>query len=268
METIQTKPVLSNEPNAVRKRINREHLREKRRQEAFVNGYMETKYPNLYVEAITIYQTFKERYPDKYDITKTYYYRKWQRETKKSISSTVVLPSIPAPTVASTTSTSTATTSSTSAEQGYKLYVPHLPVLSNVNEIIPEVVETIQEGQQTETQQSQERVQQVLDETQELLDETQQFLAEISQSEENETQQPREETVQIQPREETVQTQNNDLFSGMSLQEMDIAAQEIVRAIQSDQELMDIVENFDLPDSVWNNELSIPDYVLEGDLEW
>ena len=259
MEVIQTRRVLSNSSNAVRKRTNREYSREKRRREAFVNGYIETKYPNLYVEAITTYQTFKERYPDKYDITKTYYYRKWERETKKSFSSTGVLPSNPAPTVASTTSTSTPMTSSTSTDQGYNLYVPYLPVLSNVNEIIREEVETIQEGQQTETQQPQERVQQVLDETQELLDETEQFLAEISQSEENETQQPREETVQ---------TQNNDLFAGMSLQEMDIAAQEIVRAIQSDRELMDIVENFDLPDSVWNNELSIPDYVLEGDLEW
>ena len=74
-----------------------------------------------------------------------------------------------------------------------------------------------------------------------------------------------EEIAQDQSREET---QSNDIFSGMSLNEMDIAAEEIVRALQSDRELMDIVENFDFPDGVWNNDLAVPDYVLESDMEW
>ena len=49
---------------------------------------------------------------------------------------------------------------------------------------------------------------------------------------------------------------------------MSVAVDEMVRALQADQELMDLVENFDLPDHVWNNELAVPDYVLESDLEW
>ena len=60
----------------------------------------------------------------------------------------------------------------------------------------------------------------------------------------------------------------NHEFTGMSLDEMSLAVEEIVKALQSDRELMDIVEGFDLPDSVWQNELSIPDYVLETELEW
>ena len=54
----------------------------------------------------------------------------------------------------------------------------------------------------------------------------------------------------------------------MTLDEMSIAVEEIVKALQSDSEVMDIVKNFDLPDGVWDNELAIPDYVLEGDLDW
>ena len=49
---------------------------------------------------------------------------------------------------------------------------------------------------------------------------------------------------------------------------MSIAVDEMVKALQPDQELMDLVERFDLPDAVWDNELAIPDYVLETDLEW
>ena len=133
-------------------------------------------------------------------------------------------------------------------------------------------METIQEGEQT--RRSPENVQQILNETQEILEQTEQFLAELAQNEENQTKQSPEEVVQPQQTEEIAQdqsreeTQSNDIFSGMSLNEMDIAAEEIVRALQSDRELMDIVENFDFPDGVWNNDLAVPDYVLESDMEW
>ena len=49
---------------------------------------------------------------------------------------------------------------------------------------------------------------------------------------------------------------------------MSVAVEEIVKTLQSDRELMDIVESFDLPAGVWDNELSVPDYVLESDLDW
>ena len=53
----------------------------------------------------------------------------------------------------------------------------------------------------------------------------------------------------------------------MSLAEMNLAAEQIVNSLQSDRELMDIVEELDLPDAVWNNKL-IPDYPLEMDLQY
>ena len=299
MQNIQTKRALSDDPDAVRKRANREYLREKRRQESFVKSYIETKYPNVHAEAIGVYNTFKERYPDKHDITKTYYYRKWVKETKKIIASTYVVPVFPTSTVhpslpatstssvppvlppfaspavsSPATASSTETVSPTSAKNQYTLYVPHLPILTSINGISDKevAVETIQEGEQT--RRSPENVQQILNETQESLEQTEQFLAELAQNEENQTKQSREEVVQPQQTEEIAQdqsreeTQSNDIFSGMSLNEMDIAAEEIVRALQSDRELMDIVENFDFPDGVWNNDLAVPDYVLESDMEW
>ena len=275
MEDIQTKRRLSNAPDAVRKRLNRCQLREKRREDAFIKGYVETKYPDIYAEAKNVYETFTERYPDKCDITKTYYYKKWKREAEKTTSSATTLTADPSPVVVSTisapfTTSPTAamsspafTSPSTSTEHPFKLYVPYLPILSNMCENTHDQMEIIQEGQQSIPQQSQERTQQVLEETEQLLEETQQFLKEIQQTEE-----------------ETLQN-NNDLpelinleigaeqtISGMSLSDMEISVQEIVKALQNDHELMDIVEKFDLPNSVWDNELAIPDYILEDDLEW
>ena len=71
-----------------------------------------------------------------------------------------------------------------------------------------------------------------------------------------------QQTVEVQT------TTPDNLTSGMTLAEMGVTVDEMIRALQADQELMDLVENFDLPDSVWNNELAVPDYVLESDLEW
>ena len=278
MKGIQTKRYLSNAPNAVRKRLNRCQLREKRREEAFMKGYVETKYPDIYAEAKSVYEIFTERYPDKFDITKTYYYKKWKREAGKITSSATVLTSPPPPDIVSTISTPSLpfttsptasmsspafTSPSTSTEQPYKLYVPYLPILSNVCENTHEQVEIIQEGQQSKPQQSQERTQQVLEETEQLLEETQQFLKEIQQTEE-ETQQNNIDS----PEHINLEIGAEQTISGMSPPEMEISVQEIVKALQNDRELMDIVENFDLPDSVWDNELAIPDYVLEDNLEW
>ena len=189
---------LSNNPEAVRKRNNRVALREKRRKESFVHEYVRTKYPDIYTEANSTYQTFVQKYPEKPDFTKVYYFRKWQEKNKP-------------------------TDQQLSIPTGQQLYIPHLPVLSR------DLLNTTNDQQET--------LQEVQEET-------------------------------LQEGQQQSPQQNNDLFSGMSLDEMNIAAEEIVRALQSDQDLMDIVENFDLPDSVWDNELSIPDYVMETDLEW
>ena len=205
---------LSNNPEAVRKRNNRVVLREKRRKESFVHEYVRTKYPDIYAEANSTYQTFVEKYPEKPDFTKVYYFRKWQ-EKNKPTDQQLCIPT------------------------GQQLYIPHLPVLSR--------------GLLNTTNDQEETLQEVQEET-------------LQEVQEETLQEVQEET--LQEGQQQSPQQNNDLFSGMSLDEMNIAAEEIVRALQSDQELMDIVENFDLPDSVWENELSIPDYVMETDLEW
>ena len=60
----------------------------------------------------------------------------------------------------------------------------------------------------------------------------------------------------------------SNVISGLTLQEMEICTSELCNALQNDRELMDLVESFDLPDGVWENELAVPDYVLESDLDW
>ena len=297
MAEIVVKRILSNDPEAVRKRTNRKQLKEKRRQEAFLKSYVETKYSNVCEEAMAVYNVFKEQYPHRYDITKTYYYRKWEKEAKKTIASSytvpayTVFPTLPAlptssvPTALPTTSVvppalppiappaissppavsfpATVTESvSTTTEKRYTLYLPHLPILTNMNDLSQVTVETIQEGDQTQTG----NVQQIMNEALETIEQTQQFLTELNQNQEEvvQSQQPAE-FAQDQPREET---QNNDIFAGMSLNDMNIAAEEIVRALQSDRELLDIVENFDFPDQLGNSDYAVSDYVLENDMEW
>ena len=214
---------LSNNPEAIRKRNNRAALKEKRREDGFVNKYLQIKYPAIYTEAINMYKTFVDKYPGRADFTKTYYFRKWEEKNKPIVS------------------------------QQSQLYVPYLPILSDLRSTTNEQVEIIEEGQQP--QQQEETVDQTAQQEETVVQTTQQ--------EEN-----IQEAPQTPPQEETLQPESNNTFSGMSLDEMSIAVEEIVKALQSDSNVMDIVENFDLPDSVWNNELAIPDYVLEGDLDW
>ena len=221
MEGIQLQRALSDDPDAVRKRKNRADLREKRRQDAFANKYIQIKHPNIYAKIKTTYKVFFDKYPQSCDITKTYYFRKWEKQVR---------------------------------QQQVQLYAPHLPILADLHEATNPRLEIVEEGLQCQEQIPQSPAQ----------EETPQPPAQ------EEIPQPpsQEETPQPPTHEETLHPQNNNLFSGMSLDDMEIAAQEIVRALESEQDLMDMVENFDLPDSVWCNELTIPDYVLEGDLEW
>ena len=85
--------------------------------------------------------------------------------------------------------------------------------------------------------------------------------------------QPEVQLSEVQPPEvqQTVEVETTevlDLTSGMSLSEMSLAVEELTKALQSDRELMDIIEGFDLPDSVWDNELAVPNYIDEEDLLW
>ena len=234
---------LSNNPEAIRKRNNRAALKEKRREDGFVNKYIQIKYPAIYTEAINTYKTFVDKYPGRADFTKTYYFRKWEEKNKPIV------------------------------RQQSQLYVPYLPILSDLRSTTNDQVEIIEEGQQP--QQQEETVDQTVQQ-EETVDQTAQQEETVDQTAKQEetvvqtTQQEEniQEAPQTPPQEETLQPESNNTFSGMTLDEMSIAVEEIVKALQSDSDVMDIVENFDLPDSVWNNELAIPDYVLEGDLDW
>ena len=249
---------LSNNPEAIRKRNNRVALKEKRRQAGFINRYVQIKHPAIYTEAINIYQTFVDKYPGRADMTKTYYFKKWEEENKPRH------------------------IQSRQYNNHSRLYVPHLPILSELPNNTNVRVEIIEEGEQQQEETVDQTVQQeeTVDQTvqqEETVDQTVQQEETIDQTVQQEETvdqtTDQEETVdQTVQQEETVdQTtdqESNDLCSGMTINEMSIAVEEIVKALQSDSDVMDIVENFDLPESVWNNELAIPDYILEGDLDW
>ena len=137
-----------------------------------------------------------------------------------------------------------------SKQQKRRLYVPHLPILDSIPTVTNERVEIIEESPQSPPQRSPHQPQEPPQQPQEPQSPPQRS-----------PHQPQEPPHQPQ---EPPQT----LYSGISLEEMEIAAQEIVKELQSDKELMDIVEGLDLPQGVWDNELSIPDYVLDDELQW
>ena len=221
-------PELSQSPEAVQKRNYRVVQREKRRRSFFIHDYFRTKYPGLFNEANGMYQQFVDKYPTKVDFTKCYYFKKWQREMDKSRTD---------------------------------LMLPHLPILMS-----PDIL------QQATTKHTIQAVDQQPPEVQppEVQQPPEAQAPEVQQPPEAqapEVQQPPE----VQAPEVQTHVQNivepEQLITGMSLDEMNLAVEQIVNSLQSDRELMDIVEELDLLDAVWNNEL-IPDYLLEMDLQW
>ena len=180
-----------------------------------------------------MYQQFVDKYPGKADFTKSYYLKKWQLEMDKA---------------------------------NNPLMIPHLPIL------VPSgVLQQTTSKQPPEVQQQPPEVQQQPPEVQQQPPEVQRQPPEVQQQPPKVQQQPPE--VQQQPPEvqQTVEVQTTEpdqLIAGMSLNEMSLAVEEIVNVLQSDRELMDIVEGLDLPDAVWDNELAIPDYLLEAELHW
>ena len=220
MESTSSPFGLSNTSEAIRKRNNRILLKERRREDKFINRFIEIKYPDIHAEAINVYKALVDKYPGRADVTKTYFFKKWEVKNKR--------------------------------KEQPQLYVPFLPILSDLPRTTN--VEIMEEGQQPQQEENPQ--------TPRTVDE------EELQKETGEQEEGIQEAPQTPPQEETVEEENNNICSGMTLDEMSIAVEEIVKALQSDSEVMDIVENFDLPDGVWDNELAIPDYVLEGDLDW
>ena len=212
-------PKLNMSAQAIKKRKFRVVQKEKKRRSVFINGYIRIKYPQQFNEANRMYAELSDRYPNKLDLTKTYYFKKWATEIKKT--ENVML-------------------------------IPHLPIL-----MAPDLLQQVQQPE----------VQPVVHQPEVQLSEVQP--PEVQQPEV----QPAVQLSEVQPPEvqQTVEVETTDvldLTSGMSLSEMSLAVEELTNALQSDRELMDIIEGFDLPDSVWDNELAIPNYIDEEELLW
>ena len=154
------------------------------------------------------------------------------------------------------------------------MYVPYLPILRELPETTrAEIVEGQQQEEIGEEGQQQEEIVEEGQQQEEIGEEGQQqeeIVEEGQQQEEiGEEGQQQEEIVEEGQQQESPQTPpQEDFCSTMTIDQMSIAVEEIVKTLQSDREVMDIVESFDLPPGVWDDELSIPDYILEDDLEW
>ena len=319
---------LSNNSEAIRKRNNRRDLKERRRKHTFVNNYVETKYPHIYVEISGLYENLADKYPGRADLSKTYFFKKWRRETKQPVNQQQPQASIvnqqpqasivnqqqpQASTVnqqqpqASTVNQQQPQASIVNQQQPQASIVNQQPQASIVNQQQPQTsivnqqpqasIVNHQQPQASSVNQQQPKVPIGTQQQTQISHSNQQhiplyvpFLPVLDRMENIEEGQgppkiPRiEETAQEPPKiprlEETAQEppqiphveetrpENNTLCSGITLEEMFVAAEEIVQTLQRETELMDIVEKLDLPESVWNNELSMPDYVLEEDLEW
>ena len=233
---------LNNASEKTRKRNNKNLLKEKRREDKFVSRYIQIKYPDIHNEAISSYKSLVDKYPGRADITKTYFFKKWESKNQR---------------------------------KEPQMYVPYLPILRELPETTR--AEIVEEGQQQEEigeeGQQQEEIGEEGRQQEEIGEEGQQqeeIVEEGQQQEEiGEEGQQQEEIVEEGQQQESPQTApQEDFCSTMTIDQMSIAVEEIVKTLQSDREVMDIVESFDLPPGVWDDELSIPDYILEDDLEW
>ena len=216
----------------MRKRQYRISLREKKRKNTFVSRYLELNRPSIYAEIVDKYKALAEQYPGRADLTKTYLFKKWEAEVKNA--------------------------------PKQRLYVPHLPILANIPIVRSERVEIIEESPQSPPQRPPQQPQ----EAQEPPQRPPQQPQEAQEPPQRPSQEPQEPPQRPPQQPQEPQESPQTFYSGMSLDQMEIASEEIVRELQSDKELMDIVEGLDLPQAVWDNELSIPDYVLDDELQW
>ena len=271
----------SNNPINIVKKENRKKLKEKRRQESFAKRYVELMYPALYTEIKESYTMFAKKYPSRCDLTKTYFFKKWEKS---------VIP------------------------KQSNIFVPHLPVLINQNqlknpqlnkspsppqEVNNENPSPPQEVNNESPSPPQEVNNESLSPPQEVNNESPSPPQEVNnespsppqevnnespsppQEVNNESPSPPQEVnnenpsppqevdIEVpQPRQDlNIQNQPQIDQPIMTLDEMAIAAEEIINALQSDRNFMDIVEGFDFPEATWND-LIISDYVLETDADW
>ena len=270
----QMLPTLKMTPQAIQKRSYRAAQREKRRRAFFVHDYFRIKYPQVFTEANRMYQQFMNKYPDKPDFTKTYYFRKWATKMDK-VNNAIMVPHLPI--LVSSERLQAVTNQQTPDVQQQTPEVLHQPpTIGQVAEVqTSEPTETITAMSLDEmglavdeimgdVQQQTPDVQQQTPDVQQQTPTVQQETPGVQQQTPEVLHQPPTigQVVEVQTSEPT------ETITGMSLDEMGLAVDEIMKVLQSDRDLMDIVENLDLPESLWQNELAIPDYVLETDYDW
>ena len=110
--------IMENTSEITRKSNDKKAVKEKRKQDKFVSRYIEIKYPNIYKETMNDYKALVTKYPGRADITKTYFFKKWEAENQRK------------------------------EPQEPQLYIPFLPILTELPQTTR--VEVIEEGQQVE----------------------------------------------------------------------------------------------------------------------
>ena len=85
---------LSQTKKAIGAREKRASDKERRRHDIFICDYIFTKYMSIYEEADTAYQELLLRHPSKLDLTKTYHYLKWKKETIRNSQVSVPQPAV------------------------------------------------------------------------------------------------------------------------------------------------------------------------------
>ena len=237
-----TDKTIDNSAKGIRRRQLYKALKERKREDSFVNKYIQLKYPEIYDEIKVSYNLFAQKYPSRSDFTKTYFFKKWQKQINMEKS---------------------------------KLYVPCLPILTNKNQL--------EKKRETTTPQPSPQPSQPSPQPSQPSPQPSQSSSQSSQPSPQPSQpspqpsqpspQPSQPSPQpsqpsSQPSQPPPQTQIDPPFVGMSLGDMEIAAEEIIRSLQSDRDLMDIIENFEFPEPTWNPDFNVTDYVLETDQDW
>ena len=226
--------ILDDTAKARRRRALYKERKERKREAYFVREYVQLKHPQIYQEIKESYKQFVERYPSRSDFTKTYFFRKWQKQLGKEKSN---------------------------------LYLPHLPILTSKRQLTTKEKTTSSSPQQPQSspQQPQSSPQQPQSSPQQPQSSPQQPQSSPQQPQST-PQQPQSSSQQ--PQSSPQHPQPSPQIIPMSLGDMEIAAEEIIRSLQSDRDLMDIIENFEFPEPLWNTDYEIPDYTLETELEW
>ena len=136
------------------------------------------------------------------------------------------------------------------------LMLPHLPILSSPDTLLQAATSynqgTVEQEPIPQEQDMFEVIDSGIQNTEEVIDSGVQNTEEVIDN-------------SVQNTDET-----SNLFTEMSVDELDRAVEQIVASLQSDDQLQNILTHpeLDLPLDIWENELTIPDDMLENELHW